>query len=217
MQVRVVDEHLRLEHRGGVGAQPGRARTDLEAGVGAVQRLALFAREQAGLGVKLLLQARGDLDGLHVAREVTREGTVSPPLHGVPAVHARGQGGLLDVVLGPDFVQDRTHDGRKFRMLTVIDEYTRECLTIHVGRRINSNQVIDVLADAMIGRDRLGYDDPPGGPHPRPTYGHGSWSGVQSRWLLRRHRRGRARQGRANGDRPVESRAPARDLLRSRA
>jgi len=48
VQVLVVDEHLRLEHRGGVGAQPGRARTDLEAGVGAVQRLALFAREQAG-------------------------------------------------------------------------------------------------------------------------------------------------------------------------
>ena len=41
-------------------------------------------------------------------RVVTREGTVSPPLSGVPAVHARGQGGLLDVVLSPDFVQDRT-------------------------------------------------------------------------------------------------------------
>lgn len=27
-----------------------------------------------------------------------------------------------------DFVQDRTRDGRKFRMLTVIDEFTRECL-----------------------------------------------------------------------------------------
>ncbi len=32
-----------------------------------------------------------------------------------------------------DFVQDRTHDGRRFRMLTVIDEYTRECLAIVVG------------------------------------------------------------------------------------
>lgn len=35
-------------------------------------------------------------------------------------------------------------------MLNLIDEYTRECLTIHVGRRIHSNQVIDVLAEAMI-------------------------------------------------------------------
>ena len=31
-----------------------------------------------------------------------------------------------------DFVQDRTHDGTAFRMLTLIDEYTRECLTIEV-------------------------------------------------------------------------------------
>ena len=29
-----------------------------------------------------------------------------------------------------DFVQDRTHDGKKFRMLTVIDEFTRRCLAI---------------------------------------------------------------------------------------
>ncbi len=33
-----------------------------------------------------------------------------------------------------DFVEDRTHDGRKFRMLNIIDEFTRECLAIRVGR-----------------------------------------------------------------------------------
>jgi len=49
-----------------------------------------------------------------------------------------------------DFVSAFTHDGRTVRFLNLIDEYTRECLAIHVGRRINSNQVIDVLADAMI-------------------------------------------------------------------
>jgi aldose sugar dehydrogenase len=37
---------------------------------------------------------------------VTPAGEVSPPLSGVPAVHARGQGGLLDVVTGPDFARD---------------------------------------------------------------------------------------------------------------
>lgn len=41
-------------------------------------------------------------------RIVTREGAVSPALAGVPEVHARGQAGLLDVVLSPDFAQDRT-------------------------------------------------------------------------------------------------------------
>jgi putative transposase len=49
-----------------------------------------------------------------------------------------------------DFVSTFTHDGRTVRMLNLIDEYTRECLAIHVRRRINSTNVIDVLADAMI-------------------------------------------------------------------
>jgi glucose/arabinose dehydrogenase len=40
-------------------------------------------------------------------RIVTSEGQISPPLSGVPAVYARGQGGLLDVVLAPDFAQSR--------------------------------------------------------------------------------------------------------------
>lgn len=38
-----------------------------------------------------------------------------------------------------DFVEDRTHDGRKFRILTVIDEYTRECLALPVGRQLRSD------------------------------------------------------------------------------
>ena len=46
-----------------------------------------------------------------------------------------------------DFVQARTHDGRAFRMLTVIDEYTRECLAIEVDRRIRSGDVLQVLTD----------------------------------------------------------------------
>jgi putative transposase len=43
-----------------------------------------------------------------------------------------------------------THDGRAVRFLNLIDEYTQECLAIHAGRRINSNPVIDVLAEAII-------------------------------------------------------------------
>ncbi len=49
-----------------------------------------------------------------------------------------------------DFVSTFTHDGRTVRMLNLIDEYTRECLAIHVRRRINSTNVIEVLAQAMI-------------------------------------------------------------------
>jgi putative transposase len=46
-----------------------------------------------------------------------------------------------------DFVQARTHDGRAFRMLTVIDEFTRECLAIAVDRHIRSGDVLQVLTD----------------------------------------------------------------------
>ncbi len=63
-----------------------------------------------------------------------------------------------------DFVQDRTHDGRKFRMLTVIDEFTRECLAIGVARRLNSQSVLAVLAYTMVRRgvpDNIRSDNGP--------------------------------------------------------
>lgn len=51
-----------------------------------------------------------------------------------------------------DFVAERTHNGRAFRMLTVVDEYTRECLAIKVERKLSSTQVLDVLADLFLKR-----------------------------------------------------------------
>ena len=44
-----------------------------------------------------------------------------------------------------DFMEDRTHNGVKFRVLNVIDEYTRECLAVRVGRRLTHRDVLDVL------------------------------------------------------------------------
>jgi putative transposase len=49
-----------------------------------------------------------------------------------------------------DFVMDRTHDGRAFRMLTVIDEYTRECLAIRTERKHNHETVIETLAGLFL-------------------------------------------------------------------
>ena len=49
-----------------------------------------------------------------------------------------------------DFVSGSTHDGRTLRMLTMIDEYTRESLAIRVARRLHSHDVIDTLAEAMV-------------------------------------------------------------------
>ena len=57
-----------------------------------------------------------------------------------------------DHVWSYDFVLDRTHDGRPVRMLTVVDEYTRECLAIEVARSLKADDVLDRLADLFVGR-----------------------------------------------------------------
>lgn len=49
-----------------------------------------------------------------------------------------------------DFVSDRTHDGKPFRILNILDEYSRECLASVVQRRINSQDVILILADLFL-------------------------------------------------------------------
>ena len=49
-----------------------------------------------------------------------------------------------------DFVASRTHDGRALKLLTVLDEHTRECLAIVVARKIRSHDVLEVLADLFV-------------------------------------------------------------------
>ncbi|WAJ26691.1 IS3 family transposase [Antarcticirhabdus aurantiaca] len=63
-----------------------------------------------------------------------------------------------------DFVEDRTHNGRKFRMLNVIDEFTRECLCIRIDRKLRSSDVIDVLSDLFILRGVPGHIRSDNGP-----------------------------------------------------
>jgi putative transposase len=63
-----------------------------------------------------------------------------------------------------DFVEDRTHDGRKYRMLNVIDEFTHECLAIRVGRKLKATDVIDVLSDLFILRGVPGHVRSDNGP-----------------------------------------------------
>jgi transposase InsO family protein len=49
-----------------------------------------------------------------------------------------------------DFVEGRTHDGRKFRILAIIDEASRECMALLVARRIRSPDVLAILADLFV-------------------------------------------------------------------
>ena len=51
-----------------------------------------------------------------------------------------------------DFVHCRTDDGKVFRTLNILDEFSRECLAIKVDRKLNSTNVIDALTDLFIMR-----------------------------------------------------------------
>jgi putative transposase len=51
-----------------------------------------------------------------------------------------------------DFVQDRTHGGKVPRMLTIVDEFSRECLAIRVERRLTSDDVLAALAELLVER-----------------------------------------------------------------
>jgi putative transposase len=69
-----------------------------------------------------------------------------------------------DHVWSYDFVEERTHDGRRFRMLNVIDEFTHECLAIRVARKLKAIDVIDVLSDLFIVRGVPGHVRSDNGP-----------------------------------------------------
>ncbi len=57
-----------------------------------------------------------------------------------------------DHVWSYDIMSDRTHDGRRIRILTILDEYTRESLDIRVARSVTSRDVLDKLAHLFTRR-----------------------------------------------------------------
>ena len=57
-----------------------------------------------------------------------------------------------DHVWSYDFVFERTHDGRSFKMLNIIDEYTREVIMIKVKRKLNSMDVLEALSELFLTR-----------------------------------------------------------------
>jgi putative transposase len=82
-----------------------------------------------------------------------------------------------DHVWSYDFVMDRTHDGRRFRMLTVIDEYSRRCLAVKVDRKLNSRSVLECLAELFV------QHGPPD--HIRPDNGSEFTATAVREWLGR--------------------------------
>ena len=70
----------------------------------------------------------------------------------------------VDHVWSYDFVHHRTEDGRAYRTLNIIDEFSRECLAIRVKRKLNSTDVIDALTDLFIIRGVPAYIRSDNGP-----------------------------------------------------
>jgi putative transposase len=82
-----------------------------------------------------------------------------------------------DHVWSYDFVEERTSNGKKFRTLNIIDEFTRECLAIKVNRKLNSLDVIDELFKLFIYR---GIPD-----HIRSDNGSEFTAKIVRKWLNR--------------------------------
>ena len=69
-----------------------------------------------------------------------------------------------DHVWAYDFVAAQTHDGRKLRLLTLVDEFSRECLAIDVARKLNSEDVLERLSWLFVTRgvpDHIRSDNGP--------------------------------------------------------
>jgi len=120
-----------------------------------------FARQYGRYGYRMVTGLL-NLSGWHVnhkrvERIWKREGLKVPPKQAKRGRLWLNDGSCIRLrperpnhVWSYDFVQDRTHDGRIYRTLNIIDEFTREALMIHVDRKLNSTDVVDALTELFI-------------------------------------------------------------------
>jgi len=85
------------------------------------------------------------LHQLRVSRRTIRRRRLGGPEGGVTRLRAE----RMNQVWSYDFVKDQTTDGRPLKILTVVDEFTRECLAIVVARSIRSGRVIETLDELV--------------------------------------------------------------------
>ncbi len=113
-----------------------------------------YAHEQPMYGYRIIT-AMLKHDGFHINRKrvyrIWRQEGLQLPRRKVGKRHFGDSTGTLRRAIRPnevwtyDFLESRTERGGKLRILTILDEYTRECLTVHVARSISSRQVVQVL------------------------------------------------------------------------
>jgi transposase InsO family protein len=127
------------------------------------KRIVAIASEYGRYGYRrvtaMLRQEEWDVNHKRVERIWRREGLKVPAkqpkrarlwLHDGSCIRLRPE--HRDHVWAYDFVLTRTHDGRPLRLLTIVDEHTRECLMIRVARRLNSEDVLECLASLFVYR-----------------------------------------------------------------
>ena len=76
----------------------------------------------------------------------------------------RRQAEHKDHVWSYDFVMDLTEDDRRLKMMPVVDEYTRECLSIDVERSITAEDVVSTLASLFRSRGEPAFIRSDNGP-----------------------------------------------------
>lgn len=99
-------------------------------------------------------------EGLKVPRKERKRRRLG---HSANGCQRRRPGGKDDVWAW-DFIHDRTSDGRGLKWLSVVDEYTRECLVLEVRRRLPARAVVELLAGVLSRRGRPGHIRSDNGP-----------------------------------------------------
>ena len=104
------------------------------------RRLAVMLREAGWQVSDGRIERLWRREGLKVPRKQPKRGRLW--LNDGSCIRLRPE--YRDHVWSYDFVHHRTDDGKAFRTLNILDEYSRECLTIWVKRKLNSKDVMDV-------------------------------------------------------------------------
>ena len=130
---------------------------------GLVARMHELAKENPRYGsrrVAALLRAEGwrvnnkrvrrlwRLEGLKIPRRVKKKRRLGHGGNGC----VRRRAVRMNEVWSYDFLFDQTADGRTLKILPIVDEFTRECLVMLVGRRLGAKEVIKALAKAATER-----------------------------------------------------------------
>ena len=83
-------------------------------------------------------------EGLKIPRKVKKKRRLGHDGNGC----TRRRAARMNEVWSYDFIFDQTADGRPLKILPIVDEFTRECLVMVVGRSLTAEDVIGALAKA---------------------------------------------------------------------